>query len=209
MEKSIEKIWKNGFLNEDLITPKIKSLYNQKSISLVESIINKFKKKVLLLLPLGILVFIFNIILDNDNAIFWGIISAVPCFGWFLLGKKQLKAIKEIDYKSNSYDYLVSIQEKINHIRRFNKRLIITFVPLGFLPMLVYTYFNNQGKTIGEIFGVDGLNYPTIAIFLIIPTLTIIAVLIDDFLFKINLKGKTLGIDSLIKEMEEFSLKSM
>ena len=91
------------------------------------------------------LLFIFNIILDNDNAIFWGIISAVPCFGWFLLGKKQLKAIKEIDYKSNSYDYLVSIQEKINHIRRFNKRLIITFVPLGFLPMLVYTYFNNQG----------------------------------------------------------------
>ena len=62
MKKSIEQIWKNGFLNEDLITPKIKSLYNQKSISLVESIINKFKKKVLLLLPLGILVFIFNII---------------------------------------------------------------------------------------------------------------------------------------------------
>tara|TARA_B100000575_G_C23103718_1_gene636916 strand:+ start:1081 stop:1707 length:627 start_codon:yes stop_codon:yes gene_type:complete len=207
MEKSIEKIWENGFLNEDLITPKIKSLYNQKSISLVESIINKFKKKVLILIPLGILFFIFNIILDNDNAIFWGIISAAPCFGWFLLGKKQLKAIKEIDYKSNSYDYLVSIQEKINHIRRFNKRLIITCVPLGFMPMLIYTYFNNQGKTIGEIFGVDGLNYPIIAIFSIIPILTIIAVLIDDFVFKINLKGKTLGIDSLIKEMEELNSK--
>ena len=205
MEKSIEKIWKNGFLNEDLLTPKIKSLYNQKSISLVESIINKFKKNVLLLIPLGILVFIFNIALDNDNAIFWGIISAIPCFGWFLLGKKQLKAIKEIDYKSNSYDYLVSIQEKINHIRSFNKRLIITCVPLGFLPMIIYTYFNNQGKTIGEIFGIDGLNYPTLAIFLLIPILTIIAVLIADFLFKNSLKSKTLDIDSLIKEMEELS----
>ena len=199
MEKSIEKIWKNGFLNEDLLTPKIKSLYNQKSISLVESIINKFKKNVLLLIPLGILVFIFNIALDNDNAIFWGIISAIPCFGWFLLGKKQLKAIKEIDYKSNSYDYLVSIQEKINHIRSFNKRLIITCVPLGFLPMIIYTYFNNQGKTIGEIFGIDGLNYPTLAIFLLIPILTIITVLIADFLFKNSLKSKTLDIDSLIR----------
>jgi len=207
MEKSIEKIWKNGFLNEDLLTPKIKSLYNQKSISLVESIINKFKKNVLLLIPLGILVFIFNIALDNDNAIFWGIISAIPCFGWFLLGKKQLNAIKEIDYKSNSYDYLVSIQEKINHIRSFNKRLIITCVPLGFLPMLIYTYFNNQGKTIGEIFGIDGLNYPTLAIFLLIPILTIITVLIADFLFKNSLKSKTLDIDSLIKEMEELSSK--
>ena len=207
MEKSIEQIWKNGFLNEDLLIPKIESFYNQKSISLVESIINKFKKKVLLLIPLGILVFISNIILDNDNAIFWGVISSFPCFGWFLLGKKQLKAIKEIDYKSNSYDYLVSIQEKMNQIRSFNKRLIITCVPLGFLPMLIYTYFNNQGKTIGEIFGVDGLNYPTIAIFLLIPIVTIIAVLIADFLFKNNPKSKTFDIDSLIKEMEELSSK--
>ena len=207
MEKSIEKIWKNGFLNEDLLTPKIKSLYNQKSISLVESIINKFKKNVLLLIPLGILAFIFNIALENDNAIFWGIISAIPFFGWFFLGKKQLKAIKEIDYKSNSYDYLVSIQKKMNHIRSFNKRLIITCVPLGFLPMLIYTYYNNQGKTIGEIFGIDGLNYPTLAIFLLIPILTIITVLIADFLFKNSLKSKTLDIDSLIKEMEELSSK--
>ena len=93
MEKSIEQIWQNGFLNEDLVIPKIKSLYNQKSISLVESIINKFKKEVLLLIPLGILIFIFNIILDNDNAIFWGFISSIPCFFWFLIGKKQVKSI--------------------------------------------------------------------------------------------------------------------
>ena len=175
MDKSIEQIWKNGFLNEDLLIPKVKSLYNQKSISMVENIINKFKKQIFLLIPLGILVFIFNIILDNENAIFWGSISAIPCFGLFLLGKKQLKELKKIDYKSNSYDYLVSIKEHINQIRSFNKKLILTCVPLGLLPMLIYTYFNQQGKTIGEIFGVDGLNYPTISIFLLIPILTLIA----------------------------------
>ena len=206
MEKSIEKIWKNGFLNEDLLTPKIKSLYNQKSISLVESIINKFKKNVLLLIPLGILAFIFNIALENDNAIFWGIISAIPFFGLFLLGKKQLKAIKEIDYKSNSYDYLVSIRKKINQIRSFNKRLIITSVPLGSLPIFIYTYFNQQGKTIGEIFGVDGLNYPTIAIFVLIPIFTIVILLIAEFPLSGNIpKSKALEIDSLIKEMEELT----
>ena len=203
MDKSIEQIWKNGFLNEDLLIPKVKSLYNQKSISMVENIINKFKKQILLLIPLGILVFIFNIILDNENAIFWGSISAIPCFGLFLLGKKQLKELKKIDYKSNSYDYLVSIKEHINQIRSFNKKLILTCVPLGLLPMLIYTYFNQQGKTIGEIFGVDGLNYPTISIFLLIPILTLIAVLIFDFLSK----NKTFDITSLIKEMEELSPK--
>ena len=203
MDKSIEQIWKNGFLNEDLLIPKVKSLYNQKSISMVENIINKFKKQIFLLIPLGILVFIFNIILDNENAIFWGSISAIPCFGLFLLGKNQLKELKKIDYKSNSYDYLVSIKEHINQIRSFNKKLILTCVPLGLLPMLIYTYFNQQGKTIGEIFGVDGLNYPTISIFLLIPILTLIAVLIFDFLSK----NKTFDITSLIKEMEELSPK--
>jgi hypothetical protein len=207
MEKSIEQIWKNGFLNEDLLIPKVKSLYNQKSISIVENIINKFKKQIFLLIPLGILVFIFNIILDNENAIFWGSISAIPCFIWFLIGKNQVKSIKEIDYKSNSYDYLVAVREKINQIRSFNKRLIITCVPLGFLPMLIYTYFNQQGKTIGEIFGVDGLYYPTVFIFLLIPILTLIAVLISNFLFKIISKNRTFDITSLIKEMEELSPK--
>ena len=206
MEKSIEQIWQKGFLNEDLVIPKIKSLYNQKSISLVESIINKFKKGVLLLIPLGILIFIFNIILDNDNAIFWGFISAIPCFFGFLIGKKQVTSIKEIDYKSNSYDYLVSIREKINQIRSFNKRLIITSVPLGSLPIFIYTYFNQQGKTIGEIFGVDGLNYPTIALFVLIPILTIVILLIAEFPLSGNIpKRKALEIDSIIKEMEELT----
>ena len=50
MDKSIEQIWKNGFLNEDLLIPKVKSLYNQKSISMVENIINKFKKQIFLLI---------------------------------------------------------------------------------------------------------------------------------------------------------------
>ena len=208
MEKSIEQIWKKGFLNEDLIIPKIKSLYNQKSISLVENIINKFKKEVMLLIPLGMLVFISNIIFDNDNAIIWGFISALPCFGCFLLGKKQLKEIKEIDYKSNSYDYLISIRDKLNHIRSFNKKLIITCVPLGLLPMLIYTYFNHQGKTIGEIFGVNSLDFPTISIFLLIPILTIVAVLITDFLFKNKSRNKSLDIDSLIKEMEDLGSKA-
>lgn len=36
-------------------------------------------------------------------------------------------------------------------------------------------------------------------IFMLIPILTIIAVLIVDFLFKNSIKSKTLGIDALIK----------
>ena len=41
MEKSIETIWKEGFLNQDaLIAPKLNNLYNKKSTHIVD----KFKR---------------------------------------------------------------------------------------------------------------------------------------------------------------------
>ena len=41
MEKSIETIWKEGFIKNDaLVAPKLNDLYNQKSIDIVE----KFKR---------------------------------------------------------------------------------------------------------------------------------------------------------------------
>jgi hypothetical protein len=42
----------------------------------------------------------------------------------------------------------------------------------------------------------------------LIPIITIIVVLIADYLFKNSLKSKALDIDSLIKEMEELSSKT-
>ncbi len=41
MEKSIETIWKEGFLKDDaLLAPKLNNLYNQKSMDIVD----KFKR---------------------------------------------------------------------------------------------------------------------------------------------------------------------
>lgn len=203
MNKSIEDIWKEGFSNENLTVPKITAFYNQKSISTVERIIIQFKREVLFLIPLAICLFLFNLWLDNNNAIFWGIISATPCLIWFYLGKKQLKSIVNIDYKTNSYQYLVSVRLKLEKIRLFNKKLAISSIPITLFPMLVYTYFNQQGKTIGEIFGVEGINLPTIAIFLILPVFTLIAALLAELFFQKNQFRKLNELDTLINEMEE------
>ena len=203
MNKSIENIWKDGFANEKLAVPKINALYNQKSIGMVDRITDKLKKELVMLIPIAAFVFLFNIFLDNDNAVFWGTIGALPCFFWFLLGKKQIKAIIEIDYKANSYEYLISIRQKLNDIKRFNKRLAVSSVPIILFPMIVYTYYNQRGKTIGEIFGVDGIDWPTEAIFLILPFFTIISLIIGHYLFERNTAKQVSGVDSLIREMEE------
>ena len=44
MEKSIENIWKEGFLKSDaLVAPKINNLYNQKSIHIIDKFKRMFK----------------------------------------------------------------------------------------------------------------------------------------------------------------------
>jgi len=44
MEKSIENIWKEGFLKSDaLVAPKINDLYNQKSIHIIDKFKRMFK----------------------------------------------------------------------------------------------------------------------------------------------------------------------
>jgi hypothetical protein len=203
MNKSIENIWKEGFTNKDMVIPKINDFYNKKSISLIEKVINTFKKEVAFLIPLGVCFFLYNIWLDNDNAVFWGAMSALPCLVWYYLGKRQIKSIEDIDYKASSYQYLVAIREKLERIKRFNKRLVLSIVPITLLPMLIYTYYNQRGKSIGEIFGVEGLNLPTATIFLIIPIFTLVAILLAEVYFKSRFIKKSNDIDYLINEMEE------
>lgn len=203
MDKSIENIWKEGFANEELILPKVNELYNKRSISMVEKVIDQFKKEISLLIPAAVCVFLFNLLLDNDHAVFWGIVSALPCFAWFYIGKRQIKLVRSIDYQSNSYQYLVSIRSKLERIVQFNKKLAISSVPIILLPMLIYTYYNQQGKSVGEIFGIEGVDLPTIYIFLLLPVFTLISGLIAKLFFKRNLAEKTNGIKSIISEMEE------
>jgi hypothetical protein len=205
MNKTIENIWKEGFTNKDMVIPKINDFYNKKSINLVENVINTFKKEVIFLIPLGFCFFLYNIWLDNDNAAFWGAVSALPCLVWYYLGKRQIKSIEDIDYKASSYQYLVSIKEKLERIKRFNKRLILSSVPISLLPMLIYTYYNQRGKSIGEIFGVEGLDLPTETIFLILPIVTLFALLFTEIYFKKRFVKNSNKIGSLINEMEELS----
>ncbi len=203
MNESIENIWKNGFINKPLILPNIEKLYNQKSISYTEKVMEGFKYEVFLLIPMTVGMFLFNIWLDNDDAIFWASISSIPSTIWFFLGRVQLKALMDIDYQSNSYDYLVAIRTKLNAIRKFNKRLAVTSIPVLLFPMLLYTYFKQEGKTVGEILGVDGFSYPTISIFILLPVVTFAIAIIAEIHFKKVTRKTSFGIGALISEIEE------
>ena len=60
MERSIENIWKEGFLKSDaLVAPKINNLYNQKSIHIIDKFKRMFKINLIAIIAFS---FIFLIV---------------------------------------------------------------------------------------------------------------------------------------------------
>jgi len=134
MEKSIETIWKEGFLNtESLIAPKVNNLYDKKSMHIMA----KFKK-----------MFLNNI---------WGIIigSSFLFIGAYLVGAllagsivfimmqyiaytayTELKNLEKIDKGQSSYSFLKSFKVWIDQsIERYGKMYKVVY------PVLILTFY--------------------------------------------------------------------
>ncbi len=62
MEKSIEIIWKEGFLKKDaLIAPKINDLYNQKSIDIVDKFRRMYRINIIGIVLFAVIILPMNI----------------------------------------------------------------------------------------------------------------------------------------------------
>lgn len=144
MEKSIENIWSQGFLDEGaLVAPKINKLYEAKSIHTIETFKRIYHKNYW---------FIWGLLLVNAVGayVFTNIYLAIVMGGMFVpilvLSKKQITFMNAIDTTQSSYDYLKSFDgwlQKMIHdfwvIYRF-------FYPLYFLCMVAFLGLMNTGE---------------------------------------------------------------
>mgnify|MGYP006193106251 CR=1 FL=1 len=75
MQKSIETIWKEGFLEDDkLVAPKLNNLYNQKSRHLVDKLRRTFRINLIALVIMAIAFLVIHYFLD---AIWQGMVAAI------------------------------------------------------------------------------------------------------------------------------------
>jgi hypothetical protein len=200
MEKSIEQIWKEGFINEKaLIAPKLNDIYNQRSHNLIDKLIRKMEFEVKLLIPMSIFVGIINTFIAEH--IVWGILSFIPFIPFFIMGRKQLKSVRNLDYNLNCYEYLKSVDQKFKSILRFNEKMTVIVVAIFLFPMLLYTYFNQQDKTFGEIFGASEIGGSNLLIFLILPVILFISWGIFRIASKVIYKERV-KMQVLIEDME-------
>ena len=150
MEKSIESIWKEGFLNKDaLVIPKLNDLYNRKSISVVDKYKRMFKKNIIILFVAAFVQLIGNLSIGMPYL-------GVPMF--FMLNALAIvdlrltKGLNKIDNKTTCYQYLKTLNSWMIHKTRVNIIMARILYPYTFISIVLgYWYFSIEGSTIGDM----------------------------------------------------------
>lgn len=104
MEKSIESIWKNGFIKEEaLIAPRINALYEKKSNNFVDKFIRDFKINLWAILLFTIVPFTLGIVQD---VFLLGITACSLLWYTVYFGFKKLKELENLEKTDSSYEYI-------------------------------------------------------------------------------------------------------
>ena len=149
MEKSIEDIWKEGFLKSDaLVAPKINNLYNQKSIDIIDKFKRMFKINLIATVAFS---FIFLIVSFFNGVPLMGAIFFVTLTVLVIINKKLLDGLEKIDKGVSSYQYLKAFNQWIQKQVAINKRMSRFLYPIFFLSIVVGFWFNDaEGIPLGE-----------------------------------------------------------
>jgi len=149
MEKSIENIWKEGFLESDaLVAPKINNLYNQKSIHIIDKFKRMFRINLIAIMAFSFifLVVSFFVGIPITGAIFFVTLSVLV-----IINKKLLNGLEKIDIGLNSYQYLKAFDQWIKKQVSINKKISSFLYPIIFISMILGFWFKDaEGIPLGE-----------------------------------------------------------
>jgi len=215
MEKSIETIWKEGFIKNDaLVAPKLNDLYNQKSIDIVEKFKRMYK-----LNRIGIVIFAIIIIPLSyvTRMIYMGIPMALLFITVSIIAQKFSKQLNTIDKNTSSFEYLSSFDKWVKNMIAVNSKLSTFMYPYIFMAMaLGFWFIEIEGNILGNML-VEGIisEYPNtylifgLPLILIILSLLVIGVIayfggkIGKFDINLVYGGILRKLEELLSDMEE------
>jgi len=215
MEKSIESIWKEGFLTNDaLIAPKINDMYNQKSLHIIEKFKRMYRININAIIVFALFLLPFAYL---TNMPYMGIpMFFIFCFV-IVFSLKFKKKLYTIETTQNSYQYLLSFNEWVKEMVSFNTKMSRYLYPAVFLSLAQGFWFGSIGGDIpGEEFVSELLvEYPNMTTLFGLPLFMIIGgVVLISLLayfggkigqFDLNLVyGRILNkLDEMLVDMEE------
>jgi hypothetical protein len=135
MEKSIEEIWKKGFLESDaIVAPKLNNLYNQKSKTIIDKLQRMMKVNTYVIMVFAF----FNMGLYAAlGTPYTGVFIFFLFMGVCWISIKQGRTMKKIDASLSSYDYLKSLNSWLKMAISNNTKVMRFFYPLVFLASLM------------------------------------------------------------------------
>ncbi len=146
MEKSIENIWKKGFLNDESNqAPKIEGLYNKKSLLLVEKIKQTYKKDNLAILPIAGILLVGCLYFGK---VVLGLYIFLILLSLFYLNKKALHPLEKLELNTSSYAYLVDYRKCIMAIIKSYTQVFALIAPFAIgIGCLIYLKDNPWFQT--------------------------------------------------------------
>lgn len=178
MDKSIERIWKEGFAkDESLIIPKLNNLYEQKSSHIIDKFKLMFRWNLILVL-IGSFIILGSSFLVGIP--YMGILMFIAMNVLVILNKRLLNSLIKIDKAQNSYDYLMAFDSWLKYQVKMNTRFSRFFYPF-ILFALVFGFWMKEeaGKTLGEhLVNKLLLSYPDLNLINGIPVVGILGLLV-------------------------------
>lgn len=178
MEKSIENIWKEGFLKSDaLVAPKINDLYNQKSIHIIDKFKRMFKINLIAIVVFSFLFLIFSYF---AGIVSMGIIFFVTLSILVIINKKLLNSLEKIDKGESSYEYLKSFNQWLKKQITINKRISTFLYPIIFMSFILGFWFKDvNGTLLGErLMNKVLINFPDVYLINGIPLIGIVILIV-------------------------------
>lgn len=142
MEKSIESIWKQGFLENDaMVAPKLNNLYNQKSIHIIDKFKRMFKINLnaLIIFSFFVLIASFFVKIPVMGVLMFILFNVIV-----IVNKRLLKGLNDIDKNVSSYQYLKSFDTWMKSQIEVNYKMSRYIYPYIFIAMVSGFGFSSQ-----------------------------------------------------------------
>jgi len=178
MERSIENIWKEGFLKSDaLVAPTINNLYTKKSIHIIDKFKRMFKINLIAIVAFS---FIFLIASFFVGIPITGILFFMTLTVLVIINKRLLEGLEKIDKGQSSYQYLKAFNQWIEKQVTINKSFASFMYPIIFLSMVIGFWFKDaEGMPLGKRLISEVIKgFPDIYLIYGIPLIAIIAVVL-------------------------------
>ena len=209
MEKSIETLWKEGFIEQNnLIIPRLNDLYNQKSIHIIDKFKRTFKYNHIYIYILALVHLLLGM---SMGAYIAGTSLCLMLFVLTIISRNSRKSFELINQSDSSYHYLKNFDNYLKQVIQSLGQFYQVFYPLYYTLLIIGFLETITGKrALEKIMNnpntIMTAGFPVVWISVLLALLIIITIFAKA-IFRFDLKTVYGGImkrlNELLTDMEE------